>query len=415
MKAKLFVLLLIVMLVVPFGVSQARQDTVTIKFWHTYNETSPEALMLTETLIPMFEEAHPNIKVESVPFPYGEFRQTLVTSLAGGEGPDLGRLDIIWSPEFAQLGVLTALDEAMPDFADLSARVFAGPLSTNAYDGHYWGLPLDTNTRVYLYNKTLYDAAGITAPPATIDELTAQCDAVKALGDDKFVFSDGGTYGWAVLPWIWSFGGDITDPEITTATGYLNSEKSVAAYEYLAEMIDSGCFSPSFLGGGMDSGTGYFTDIFASIMDGPWMYPIAEAQYPDFEIQAATLPAGEGGSISVVGGENIVLFSGSQHPEEAMEFLRFTQSDEYQLKMSEVGQLTVIPALLENEYFQNHPYYATFLTQLETAKARTPHPAWSQMEEVLTDAGQLILRGEVSAQEALDLAAEEIDALLAEE
>ncbi len=415
MKAKLLVLLLIVALAVPLGAAQARQETVTIKFWHTYNETSPENQMLAETLIPMFEAEHPNIKVESVPFPYGEFRQTMLTSLAGGEGPDLARLDIIWSPEFAKLGVLSALDETMPDFAELSARVFPGPLSTNGYDGHYWGLPLDTNTRIFMYNQTLFDDAGITEPPATIDDLKALCDPIKALGDDKYLFSDGGTYGWAVLPWIWSFGGDITDPEITTATGYLNSEKTVAAYEFLAEMVQNGCFSPSFLGGGMDTGTGYFTDVFASMLDGPWMYPIAEAQYPDFQIKATLMPAGEGGSISVVGGENIVLFSGSQHPEEAMEFLRFTQSDEYQLKMSEVGQLTVIPALLDNEYFQNHPYYGTFLKQLETAKARTPNPAWSDMEEILTDAGQLILRGEVSAQEALDSAAEEIDALLAEE
>ena len=82
--------------------------------------------------------------------------------------------------------------------------------------------------------------------------------------------------------------------------------------------------------------------------------------------------------------------------------------------MSEVGQLTVLSALIETDYFQNHPYYGTFLEQLETAQARTPHPAWTQMEEVLTEAGQLILRGEASAQEALDFAAEEIDALLAE-
>jgi multiple sugar transport system substrate-binding protein len=98
-----------------------------------------------------------------------------------------------------------------------------------------------------------------------------------------------------------------------------------------------------------------------------------------------------------------------------MEFLRFTQSDEYQLKMSEVGQLTVISALAENDYFKNHPYYPLFLKQLETAKARTPHPAWSQMEEILTNAGQVILRGEATPQEALDTAAEQIDALLAGE
>jgi len=198
-----------------------------------------------------------------------------------------------------------------------------------------------------------------------------------------------------------------------TSTGYVNGEATVAAYEFLKEMIDSGCFSPSFLGGGMDSGTGYFTNLFASIMDGPWMFPIAEAQYPDFTIQTALLPAGDGGSISVVGGENIALFVDSD-TEAALEFLRFTQSDEYQLKMSEVGQLTVKPALLETDYFQNHPYYGTFLKQLETARARLPHPAWSQIEEVLTDAGQLILRGEASAQDALDAAAEEIDGLLAE-
>ncbi len=415
MFRRLALLILVLTLTIPAGITQGKQDTVTIKFWHTYNETSPENEMLVNTLIPMFEESHPNIKVESVPFPYGEFRQTLLTSLAGGEGPDLARLDIIWSPEFAQLEVLTPLDEAMPDFQDLASRVFPGPLSTNAYDGHYWGLPLDTNTRVFMYNQTLFDTAGIAAPPTTIDELKALCEPIKALGDDKYLFSDGGTYGWAVLPWIWSFGGDITDPEITTATGYLNSEKTVAAYEFLADMVEQGCFSPSYLGGGMDTGTGYFTDVFASMLDGPWMYPIAEAQYTDFEIQATMMPSGEGGSISVVGGENIALFAGSQHPEEAMEFIRFTQSDEYQLKMSEVGQLAVVPALLETDYFQNHPYYATFLQQLETAKARTPHPAWSQMEEILTDAGQLILRGEASAQEALDLAAEEIDEMLAEE
>lgn len=412
MKHKLMIALLVVVLALPVGVINARQETVTIEFWHTYNEVSPENEMLVETLIPMFQEANPGIEVKSIPFPYDEFRQTMLTALAGGEGPDLARLDIIWSPEFAELGVLEALDEVMPDFQQYADRVFPGPLSTNAYDGHYYGLPLDTNTRIFWWNSTMYEAAGIAEPPATIDELAGQCEAIKALGDDKYVFSDGGTYGWAVLPWVWSMGGDVTDPEITQASGYLNSEATVKAYEFLAEMVDNGCFSPAFLGGGLGT-EGFFTDVFASVLEGPWWYPLAEAQYPDFEIHTSLMPAGDGGSISVVGGENIALFKGAE-TEAALAFLRFTQSDEYQLKMSEVGQLTVIPALIETDYFQNHPYYGTFLTQLETAKARTPHPRWTQMEEVLTEAGQLILRGEASAQEALDIAAEEIDALLAE-
>ena len=148
------------------------------------------------------------------------------------------------------------------------------------------------------------------------------------------------------------------------------------------------------------------------------MFPIAAGQYPDFKIQTSLIPAGDGGSISVVGGENIVLFANTLKDEArkdaALEFLKFTQSDEYQLKMSETGQLTVLPALLENDYYKNHPYYGIFLEQLKTARARLPNPNWTAIEEVLSNAGGLILRGEMTAKEALDAAVEEINPLLAD-
>jgi multiple sugar transport system substrate-binding protein len=306
------------------------------------------------------------------------------------------------------------LSEQMPDFDEFAAGVFPGPLATNAYDGAYYGLPLDTNTRVLIYNPALLSQAGIEAPAETIDELRAQCEAVTGLGEGNYLLSDGGTSGWNLLPWIWSFGGDLTDEAITTSTGYVNGEQTVAAISFLHEMIDSGCFSDGFVGSGIDTWGGYFGGTIASMLEGPWFYPTLEGQYPDFEAGAALMPAGEGGHISVVGGENIVVSANSQHPEEALEFLRFTQSETYQLEMSKVGQLTVLTSLLENEYFTNHPYYGVFLEQLQTARARTPHPRYTEIETVLSDAAQLALRGEMSAQEAMDAAAEEIDAILAE-
>ncbi len=391
----------------------AAQDQVTVTIWHTYNEVGPETQMLTETLIPAFEAAHPDIHVEAVAYPYDGFRQALLTALAGGTGPDLARLDIIWSPEFADQGVLAALDEVMPDFQEYADNVFPGPLSTNAYNGHYYGLPLDTNTRVLVYNQAMLDQAGIDAVPTTMDEVAADCASVTALGEGNFLFSDGGTSGWNLLPWIWSFGGDITNPEMTQATGFLNGEKSVAALEFLKARMDEGCFSDGFIGSGIDNWGGFFGGTIATMLEGPWLYPVAESDHPDFTVGAALMPAGEGGSVSVVGGENVVLFSGSKQQDAALEFLRFTQSEEYQQQMSTVGQLTVLNALVDTDYFTNHPYYPIFLEQLQTARARTPVPQWTSMEEVLSDAGQLILRGEASAQEALDAAAEEIDSLLA--
>jgi multiple sugar transport system substrate-binding protein len=411
MKAKF---ILIVLLTVGIVQISSAQDPVTITFWHTYNEVSPENETLVDTLIPLFEADHPNINVESVPYPYDGFRQALLTSAAGGEGPDLARLDIIWSPEFAEQGILMNLSEEMSDFEDFSAGVFPGPLSTNAYNGAYYGLPLDTNTRVFIYDPGLLTQAGIEKPAETIDDLRAQCEAVTGLGEGNYLFSDGGTSGWNLLPWIWSFGGDITDEGITTSTGFVNGEKTVAAIEFLHEMIDSGCFSDGFVGSGIDTWGGYFGGTIASMLEGPWLYPTADSQYPDFEIGAALMPAGDGGHVSVVGGENIVVSAATQHPDEALEFLRFTQSEAYQLEMSKVGQLTVLNSLLENEYFVDHPYYGIFLEQLQTARARTPHPRYTEIETVLSDAAQFALRGEMTAQEAMDLAAEEIDSLLAE-
>src|SRR5690606_10729622 len=175
MKAKFLLLVLLMLGVVQISTAQ---EPVTITFWHTYNEVSPENQTLVETVIPMFEAEHPNIKVESVPYPYDGFRQALLTSAAGGEGPDLVRLEIIWSPEFAEQGILMNLSEQMPDFEEYAAAVFPGPLSTNAYNGSYYGLPLDTNTRVLIYNPALLAQAGIDAPAETIDDLRAQCEAV---------------------------------------------------------------------------------------------------------------------------------------------------------------------------------------------------------------------------------------------
>jgi len=289
--------------------------------------------------------------------------------------------------------------------------VFAGPLSTNFWKGHYYGLPLDTNTRALMWNKEMYDAAGVSAPPKTMDEFLDMCQKIKALGKDKYCFADGGTYAWAVNPWIWSFGGDITDPAITKATGYLNGPDTVAAYEFLLNLYKNGYLSPSILGGGVGTSDGYAKDMYANLLEGPWMPAIFREQYPQKTIHWALMPAGKGGSISVVGGEDIVMFQQSKNKEAAAEFIRFMLSPETQLTMATVGQVPVRTDVVD-QATKEQPYFAIFFEQLKTAKARTPHPAWPKMEDILTSAGQAILRGEKTPQAALDEAAQKIDAIL---
>lgn len=386
------------------------EGPVTITFWHAYNEVEMEKL--ENDVIPAFEEAHPDVTVEAVNVPYDEFRRKLLTSIAGGTAPDLIRSDIIWVPELADMGALVALDELMPDFDEYASAVFPGPLATNFLGGHYYGLPLDTNTRVLVYNKAMFEEAGIEAPPATMEEFVEACEKIKGLGDDAYCFADGGTYAWAVNPWIWSFGGAITDEEITTATGYLNGEETQAAYEYLKMLVDEGYMHPGILGEGVDAWGGFGNDQIAMLLEGPWFPPLFGGSFPDKEYGFALMPAGPGGSVSVVGGEDIVMFQQSEHKEAAADFIRFLLSEEIQMELVEVGQMTVLAAATESDTIQNHDFFPIFLEQLETAEARTPHPNWTQIEEFLTNAGAAYLRGEQSFSDAFDVAAAEIDPLL---
>ena len=364
---------------------------VTITFWHGYN-ADVETPFLEKTIIPAFEAAHPNIKVQSVPVPYDQFRRKLLTAIAGGTAPDLIRADIIWVPEFADMGALASLDEVMSDFSAVKNFVFPGPLSTNFLNGHYYGLPLDTNTRVLAYNKDMFAAAKIDKVPATIEEFLAACDKIKALGPKKYCFADGGTYAWAVNPWIWSFGGDLTDPEISKATGFLNGADSVMAFQFLKDAVDKGYIHPGIKGGGVDSWGSFAKDEAAMILEGPWFPPSFSKQYPNKQYGLALMPAGKGGSTSVVGGEDIVMFQQSQNKEAAADFIRFMLSMDTQVKMASVGQMPVLKAASEGDNLKQLPeYFGIFLDQLKTAKARTPNPAWSKMEEILTNTGTAIL------------------------
>ena len=387
--------------------SETSSEPVTITFWHAYN-ADVEAKFLDEILIPAFEAENPDIKVQSVLVPYDQFRRKLLIALSGGTAPDLARVDILWVPELADQGALANMDELWTDF-----DVFLpGPLSTNLYNGSHYGLPLDTNTRVLVYNKAMFEEAGVAEPPSTMEDFLTACEQIKASGQEKYCFADGGTYAWAVNPWIWSFGGDVTDPDITTTDGYFNGPETVAAYQFLKDAVDDGYLHPGILGGGVDAWGGFGQDQIAMLLEGPWFPALFEGQFPDKEYGLALMPAGVGGSVSVVGGEDIVLFQQSQNKAAAIRFLEYLLSEDVQLQLATTGQMPVIKSAIDSDFVQNHDFFGIFLEQLATAKARTPHPNWSQIEEILTNTGTAILNGTISVENGLDDAVEMMDPLL---
>lgn len=387
---------------------------VTLTMWGTYGRggNSAQADMLLKTIIPAFEKAHPTITVNYVDQNYDSLLQKLTTGAAGGTLPDLVRADIGWVPKLGALGVLAQLDQLMPDFQKLAGDTYPGILATNKWQDHYYGLPLDTNTRILLTNPAALKAAGLAKPPATFDELKADAAAFKAKGVSAF--ADGGTGAWNVLPWIWSAGGDITSPDLTKATGYLNSDASVAGIQLLADLYQEKAIPNLMTGNTGATGTsdGMPKGMYANILDGPWMYDIWKGQYPTFKPIASPMPSGPGGSISVVGGEDIVIPASSPNQQAAAEFVRFSQTADYQLNMAKTGQVAVVQSLGDQES-ADEPYLAPFIAQLKTAKARPPVPAFPEIDKALSNYVAQALEGKMPVKDALTAAATEIDGLLA--
>jgi multiple sugar transport system substrate-binding protein len=131
-------------------------------------------------------------------------------------------------------------------------------------------------------------------------------------------------------------------------------------------------------------------------------------------LQASPLPEGPGGSISVVGGENLVMFATSEKQAAAWAFEKFLLGDFAQSAMAEVGQIPVTQAGLASDAITSVPYLAAYVEQLQNAQARTPVPTWPQIDVILTDAFGAALRGTKTAEQALTDAATQIDALLAQ-
>lgn len=394
--------------------SAAAADPITITFWGAYgnggNSTQQDAL--NKELIPAFEAANPGITIKYVDVAYDSLLQKLTTSAAGDELPDLVRADLGWVPKFADLGVLVPLSQKMSDFKTLAAATYPGSLSTNLYKGKYYGLPLDTNTRVLISNQKALTAAGRTTPPATFADLAAM--ATKLKGKKISLFADSKLEAWNISPWIWSGGGDITNKAQTKSTGYLNSAKNVATVQMLVNFYKQGLIPNLITGnaGAVGTSDGLPRGKYTTIFDGPWMSGIWTGQYPKFKQIYSPIPAGPGGSVSVVGGEDIVLTSSSKNQDAAMKFIRFTQSDQFQIAMVKTGQMTVIPALATKETALV-PYYKTFAAQLKTAKSRIANPQASKVDTILSVNLTPAFLGKIKVKDALTAAAAQIDYVLA--
>ena len=381
---------------------QQPAEEVTITFWHTYGD-SEEAQFLN-VVMPLWEKAHPEIKVEAVRQDSSQYHQMIVTSFGTGMSPDVARVDITNVAAYAKQGGLVALSD-FADLAELSAAYLEAPLSTNLYQGKYYGLPLDTNCKAAVVNTNVLKELGLNEVPATMEEFLA---AAKDRG--TYSLNVSGVGDWDMYPYFWLFGGTLTDEGFTKATGYLDSEASIAAINKLLELHDQKIFTIRDVDGSVDAWDGINSE-YAMFFEGPWYFGSSE-DCAAKGIVAATIPTYEGRSASVVGGEDIAVFATSKHQQAAYEFAKFMTSEEVQLAMLEAGQLPILKSLVGHEAVTSNPVWSVYMKQMESAKARIPSPNNSAIQEIWSEAITSIFVEGADVAGTLHDAAARIDAQL---
>lgn len=393
------------------ALAESSETPVTINFWHHYSAQSAENETLMNDLIPKFESENPGIKVNAVSHEWAELHDKILVSASSQSLPDVARLDIAWLPEFQQMGVLVALDQEMPDFAEVAGTLLDSALSTANIGGSYYALPLNTNSKILFYNTAMLEAAGVEVP-TTMDEwveAVRKLSGTNANGQQIWGWNEPALSGWNICPFIWSFGGSLTNEEQTVATGYINSPETVKAVETFAMLVQEGALT-GFNSGDIPMTDGFGTGRYAMMLEGPWKTAELAGAYPDVAYGTAYMPAGEGGSISVLGGEDIAMFN-TANREAAWKFMQFMTGEYAETAMAKCGQIPVNKVALESDVVKNADY-APFIQAIETAKARPTVAAWSEMDNELTNAMTAVVNGEKTAQEAMDELAVAFDELL---
>jgi multiple sugar transport system substrate-binding protein len=385
-------------------------EPVTLTFWHTYSADT-EAKVFDNEVIADFNKQYPNIKINSVTMPSSNLEQQVIQAAASNSSPDLMRMDNTWIPQFANLNTLVQVDK-LSGFSDVVANSFPGPVSSCQFQGKYYALPLDTNTQIAIYNTKDLQDAGLSEPPKTFDELISAAQKIKSTHPNGLIAF--GTSTWNICPYFLSLGGTYSDPKYTKASGYINSKASVAALTKLVNANDQGLVGKVLLGGQPGFWDGLKTsDGYMETNDGPWFFSLQDKSVTN-NYSIALMPSGAGGSISVIGGEDVAMFKNCKDQSAGWEFMKYLNTEFPQKTMAKIGQMPTNTTVANDPDLTSNPVFKMYMKQLKTGWARVPCANWAEMDNDLNLGFEKAFRHKDTVQNVLNTLAKQMDELFAE-
>lgn len=407
---------LALMLVFLAGLVPAQAQEDVLKFW---------TFEYAEDVDPFFEEyvaewnATHDLQVERQEFPWAQYTgEILTTGIATGEAPDVFFISPGDWRRYAESGLALPLEEYFPDY--LVEDLLPASLEAVTLDGHIYSVPFEMEPVALWYNKAMFEEAGLE-PPTTWDELLAAAEQLTTEERYGILIPTNPDYyeNFVFYPFLWMAGGEVVNQDFTQAL--VNTPEAARALDLWGTLIREGYAAPTSLGA--DPVDERFpTEQAAMFVSGYWVYGWLTANYPDFveNVGVVPIPAPDEGDelITVYGGWTVMVYAGTEHPEEAAEFAinMFGAEDnsraaawtiEYNTKLSPRQSVLEDNA----EFYETFPYSVFANEIFPTARPEPSYPP--EIAQSVWEALQDVMFAGVSPEDAVVAWAEKINDYLA--
>jgi len=297
--------------------------------------------------------------------------------------------------------------------------IYPSLLNTFSVDGTAYCVPKDFSTLALLYNKDLFDAAGVAYPTAewTWDDMYAAAEAITnsdAVADGVVGFSAAADKDrW--LGFLYGNGATISGED---GASTVNSPEAVAALDFYSSFVANGVGAlPSNLEGSGWNGEAFGRGLAAMTIEGNWAIGYLQNDFPELNWGAAEIPlspAGERGTLTFT--ECWAVGANSAHPEEAWTLVNFLTGEEgaQTVATSGFGVMPARPSASQAWLDTRGVEYQAFVSGADYAVAPVFPLGYGDFTTAFIEGTTAVMAGEQTSQEFLDEVAAIWDEITAE-
>ena len=406
--------------------SGATGAPVHLTMWIGYTPPPPvnesQEYLSIQSIVQKFQDANPNVTIDLQYVNSDNALQKVTVALQRNEQPDISYQYGTNMPQLATAPKLVDLTDKVsePDFN--WNDFFEGERAVATVNDHVYGVPALVDNLAVVYNKDMFQQAGIPTPTPdwTWDDLRSAAAALTDKSKQQFGLAfpaDGSeTTVWEYEAMLWEAGGDILNPDNTQAA--FNGEGGVRALTELQQMQQDGSLYLDFHPDAGKSEQLVNSGKIGMIITGPWDL----SSFPSVDYGVQVMPSFDAGGnhTTIAGPDNWVIFdNGAAHVDASWQFVSFLTSPDNVLADSLATSHLPTRASVEKmpgfaEFGQKYPGVDVFAENLSNVqKARPQIAQYPTVSQFLGQAVVSVLLGQSDPQAALDQAAQQANSALA--